>query len=392
MIRSYANSPDPAESLKIFRRMRQNGIHADSYSYPFVIMACRKGLRVWDGRGVHGLVVKDGLGGDKYVGDALLRMYTEFDEIVMGRKVFDEMPERDVTSWSLLIAAYVTCDCPNDALEVFRSMIRNNIKPNNVTLVSLLPSCGHVSNRMAGLSVHSHIVVNSLCLDSALGTALLSMYSQRGSIESAVRVFRSIEQKNLQCWTVMLSCLAHHGRGEDAIALFTEMENSGVTPDSLAFTVILTCCSHSGLVDKGWKYFQSMKGDYGLEPSMEHYGCMVDILGRAGLIDEAYGIIKIMPMGPNPVILRSFIASCRYHGLVVEGDDELRRLLIESEPNVGANYVLAANAASLSSSWSHVADTRLSMKKIGLKKVPGYSWMEGSDGFVQEALTVFTGG
>lgn len=271
-------------------------------------------------------------------------------------------------------------------------MNRKNIKPNNVTLVSLLSACTHLASSMVGRSIHSHIVVNRLHLDSALGTALLSMYSKCGSIERAMQVFRYIEEKNLQCWTVMLSCLAHHGRWKDAIALFTEVENSGLTPDSLTFTVILSCCSHSGLVDEGRKYFHSMKGNYGLEPSLEHYGCMVDMLGRAGLIDEAYSIIKTMPMEPNPVLLRSFIGSCRLHGQVVEGDDKLKRFLIEAEPEVGANYVLAANASSLSSSWSHAADARLSMKKMGLKKVPGYSWVEGVDSFVQEAPTVAAAG
>ncbi|XP_010257523.1 PREDICTED: pentatricopeptide repeat-containing protein At3g29230-like [Nelumbo nucifera] len=205
------------------------------------------------------------------------------------------------------------------------------------------------------------------------------MYAKCGNIEKALQVFSSMSEKNLQTWTIMISGLADHGRGEDAIALFSQMEKDDMKPDSMSFSCILCACSHLGLVDEGLQYFDKMVKIYNIIPTVEHYGCMVDLFGRAGRVEEAYEIIKKMPIGPNSVILRSFIVSCRNHGWAPPVDEDFSKILLKVEPELGANYVLAANVSAVTGHWDDMARLRISMKKKALKKVPGCSWVELND-------------
>lgn len=260
-----------------------------------------------------------------------------------------------------------------------------NEKPNSVTLVSLVSACTRLHSISTGKSIHCYTIVHSIEIDVALGTALIEMYSKCGHVEKAFQIFNSMSEKNLQSWTIMICGFADHGRGNDAILLFTHMEQTGLVPDSMAFSAILSACSHLGLLYEGQQFFNQMVRTYNIEPTMEHYGCLVDLLGRAGLIEEAYEIIENMPMEPNTVILRSFLGACRNHNVVFTLDDKFRKLLI-SEPNLGANYVLAANASSVSGCWNDAADLRVAMKEKGLVKVPGFSWVDVDGGSSVDTL------
>lgn len=322
---------------------------------------------------IHSLTLKAGFRSDRYIGNALLNFYSDCGEIGFARKVFDEMSDRDVVSWSSMIAAYVGSNTPLESLNVFQEMRVDNVQPNSVTLVSLLSACTKMINLCAGESIHSYIIRNHIEMSVELGTALFEMYSKCGQIEKALLVFDLMPEKNLQSCTIMISALANHGREKDAISLFNRLENMGVQPDSLSFSVILSACSHMGLVYEGKMYFDKMVRLYNIKPTVEHYGCMVDLLGRAGLIQEAYDIIKNMPLEPNAVILRSFLGACQNHGWVPSLDADLMSKL---ESELGANYVLTANVFSVHSSWKEASDLRLAMKRKGLKKLPGCSWLE----------------
>ncbi|XP_043691434.1 pentatricopeptide repeat-containing protein At2g36730-like isoform X1 [Telopea speciosissima] len=375
IIREYSKSPYPIEAVKLFSELRRLGIRSDNFTFPFVLKACGRCSMLREGETVHSLIFKAGFTVDKYVRNTLLRMYAACNEIGLSMRVFDEMTERDVVSWSSMIAGCVACNSSLKALRVFQQMKMANVEPNSVTLVSLLSVCTCLGNVSTGKSIHSHIVVNNIGLDVALGTALLEMYSKCGYIERALLVFRYMNEKNLQSWTVMITALADHGRGKDAIALFTQMEEIGLKLDSVSFSGILCACSHLGLVDEGRKYFDRMVSVYKIRPTMEHFGCMVDLYGRAGMVEEAYDIIKNMPMKPNTIILRSYIGSCRNHGQVLL-DESFSKFLLEVEPDLGSNYVLAANVSAVTGHWDDVANLRVTMKEKGLKKVPGCSWVE----------------
>lgn len=325
---------------------------------------------------MHSLILKTAFDSDRYIKNTLIRMYAACGNIGFAGQVFDEMSQRDVVSWSSMIAGYVTCNYPLNALSVFLDMKQAKEKPNSVTLVSLLSVCSHLVNIKMGQSIHSYILTNDIRLDVSLATSLVEMYATCGYIEKALVVFNSMKERNLQSWTIMISGLAENGRGEEAISLFNEMENFGLIPDSMSFSGILSACSHLGLVEKGREYFDRMVKFYKIQPTMEHYGCMVDMFGRAGMIEEAYDVIRNMPMEPNSIMLRSFISAYKNHGSKASFDENLMKLLLKIEPEIGANYVLSATVSSFSGYWSDVDDTRVAMKSKGLKKVPGCSWVE----------------
>lgn len=325
---------------------------------------------------VHSMIFKTGLSSDRYIGNTFLRMYTACNAILFARNVFDEMTDRDVVSWSSMIAGYVACNSPKDALVVFGQMKLANEKPNSITLISLLSACTLLLDINTGEAIHTYVIMNNIELDVALGTALLEMYSKCGYIDKALYIFNSMREKNLQSRTVMISRLAAHGRAEDAISIFSQTEQTGLKPDSISFSSILCACSHLGLVNEGRKYFHSMVEVYNIRPTMEHYGCVVDMLGRAGMLEEAYEIVKNMPMKPNSIILRSFLSACSNCGEYVFIDEDFRKVLLELEPELGANYVLTAGLSSVSGCWSDASELRVAMKDKGLKKVVGCSWVD----------------
>ncbi|XP_024986918.1 pentatricopeptide repeat-containing protein At4g21065-like isoform X2 [Cynara cardunculus var. scolymus] len=350
IIKGYSKSPTPLESVRLHNQLqRTTDLKPDKFTYPFVLKSCGR----------------------------CSMLATACGNVGFAGQVFDEMSQRDVVSWSSMIAGYVTCNYPLNALSVFLDMKQAKEKPNSVTLVSLLSVCSHLVNIKMGESIHAYILTNDIRLDVSLLTALIGMYATCGYIEKAMVIFNSMKERNLQSWTIMISGLAENGRGEEAISLFNEMEKVGLIPDAMSFSGILSACSHMGLVEKGREYFDRMVKCYKVKPTMEHYGCMVDMFGRAGMIEEAYDVLRNMPMEPNSIMLRSFMSAYKNHGISRSSFDEnLMKLLLKIEPEVGANYILSATVSSVSGYWSDVDDMRVAMKGIGLKKVPGCSWVQ----------------
>ncbi|XP_011089106.1 pentatricopeptide repeat-containing protein At4g21065 [Sesamum indicum] len=382
LIKAYSKtSSAQIHSVKLFLELLRTSdvLKPDKFTYPFVIKACGHCLMLRVGESVHSMVFKAGFASDLHVNNTLLTMYGGCGAVEFSRRLFDEMCERDVVSWSSMIAAYVDCKLDLDALRLFKYMNMVNEKPNLVTFVSLLAACNNLLNIRIGKSIHSYLLVNGTELHVSLGTALLNMYAKSGHLEEALQIFNTINKKNLQSWTVMISCLADYGRGEEAISLFTRMEEAGLRPDSMSFSVVLSACSHRGLLDKGQALFDKMVNVYNIIPTMQHYGCMVDLFGRAGKIEEAYKIILSMPFEPNSVIIRSYLSACKHHGRALSLDKHLIQLLLKTEPNVGANYLLAT-AISSTSGCNGMDNMRNAMKLRGLKKVPGSSWVHAPGG------------
>ncbi|XP_028751420.1 pentatricopeptide repeat-containing protein At3g26630, chloroplastic-like [Neltuma alba] len=212
IIKAFAKSSTPVESVKLFCRLRSFGLQPDNFTYPFVLKACGRCSLVRQGGMVHCLTLKTAFDSDRYIGNTLLKMYVDCGYVESARQALDEMSVRDVVSWSSMIAAYIACNSPSVALNVFQEMRISNVKPNAITLVSLLSACTHLLNICAGKSIHSYIIRNHIELDVALGTALFEMYSKCGLIEKALQIFNSMHEKNLLSWTSMISALANHGR------------------------------------------------------------------------------------------------------------------------------------------------------------------------------------
>ncbi|KAL8209529.1 hypothetical protein R6Q57_006261 [Mikania cordata] len=422
IIRAFCDSDDPLLSFVMFTQLIENSdefIKPNKFTFPSVLKACARLGRIEEGKQTHCVLLKHGLENDGFVLSNLVRMYVRcgfmndaivlfesnkmnsaMGEVVLwnvmadgyvrigelgnARKLFDEMPERSVVSWNSMISGYAQNGFDMEALELFREMQMEDdaVKPNYVTLISVLPVVSRLGALKIGKWVHFYAVKNGLKIDLVLGSALIDMYSKCGSIDVAVQLFNMLSQKNTITWNSIINGLAIHGRANEALCYFTKMQESGIHPNDVTYISVLTACSHAGLVDKGWLLFNEMVHIKGLAPRMEHYGCMVDLLGRAGRLKEAEELILNMPVEPDDVVLKALLGACKKHGNLEIGERVGQRLL-ETYPEHGAPYVALSNIYASLAYWDKVIQTRLMMKQNEVKKDPGCSWIE-IDGTIHE--------
>ncbi|KAK1271614.1 Pentatricopeptide repeat-containing protein [Acorus gramineus] len=415
-IRAFSESDDPFEGLLLFRRMLCEGlVGPNRYTFPSVLKACARACGVEEGKQIHGQIIKWRLESDGFVVTSLIRLYAMcgsisdarrlFDEGVgyggnvvlwnvmidgyvrhgmfgSAKRLFDRMPHRSVVSWNGLIAGYAQNGFFKEAVDVFREMQGEGVEPNHVTVVSVLPAIARLGDLGLGKWVHAFVEKNKIDVDEVLGSALIDMYSKCGSIEKAVQVFKDLPKANVVTWNALIGGLAMHGQAKDAIQCFKAMERSRIVPSDVTFIGVLNACSHGGLVDVGRAYFDRMVREYNLKPSIEHYGCMVDMLGRAGLLEEAEELLSSMPMQPDDAILKALLWACRVH-CEVELGKRIAKRLMELAPREGGCYVLLSNMYASIGDWESVAKVRLLMKELDIRKDPGSSWIS-IDGAVHE--------
>ena len=248
--------------------------------------------------------------------NSILAGHAKCGDVNGAQKLFDEMPQRDVVSWNAMLACYAQSGQPKEALELFGKMRREKMKPTDATIVSLLSASAHLGALDQGKAIHSYMKDHAIEINTILGTTLVDMYAKCGDIDSSEMIFRSLQPKDVLAWNTVISGMAMHGHAHNALKLFDEMCHRGPPPDDITFTAVLSACSHSGLVDKGRELLNSMEMTYKIEPKVEHYGCLIDLLARAGLLEEALDVIKNMPMAPNPGAWGAFLGGCKIHGNV----------------------------------------------------------------------------
>ncbi|XP_057861159.2 uncharacterized protein LOC131069670 [Cryptomeria japonica] len=406
MIRGYARDGPYNEAIQLYYQMQQEGVTPDNYTFPVVLKACASLLALEEGKEIHHQIRRIGLESDIYVAAALIDMYAKCGSLDDARQVFDKMPTRDVVSWNVLIsgylksgriqvarhlfdkipernviswttmiAGYVQNGLFHEALILFDQMQETDMKPNRVTLVSVLPACAHLAALQKGKEIHDYATRSGLQADASVVTALINMYAKCGRINVARGLFDKMPRKDAIAWNAMIAGYGMHGLGEEADVLFVQMQQARVKPDDVTFIGVLSACSHAGLVEKGSKYFNCMSQEYCLEPKLEHYACMVDLLSRAGHLNEARDLIESMPFEPSPSVLGAFLGGCRIHGNIRLGEHVAERLL-EIEPNNIGNYVLLSNIYAEAGRWDDVTKMRIMLKERGLKKSPGCSWIE----------------
>lgn len=307
--------------------------------------------------------------------NAMINGYMKSREFEMARRLFNQMPTRSQITWNSMIAGYECNGKFVEALELFQAMLMEDLLPNHATLVGALSAVSGLAILSKGKWIHSFMVKNGLELDGVLGTSLIDMYSKCGSIKSALTVFQAISRKKLGHWTAIIVGLGMHGRANHALELFSEMCETGMQPHAITFLGVLNACSHAGLVDSGRSYFNKMIHDYGIEPTVEHYGCLVDLLCRAGYLEEARNITQNMPMEPNKVIWMSLLSASRTYGNINLGDYAAHRLL-ELAPDTGGCYVVLSNMYAAAGQWDKVSQLRELMKNKGITKEPGCSSIE----------------
>ncbi|XP_059306858.1 pentatricopeptide repeat-containing protein At5g66520-like isoform X1 [Lycium ferocissimum] len=420
MIRAYASrihDPTSSQPLILYKQMLFDAITPDSITFPFVLKHCANRIDGFVGPSVHAHVVKFGFHSDVFVQNSLISLYSQCGSVENARRVFDEMSNRDIVSWNSIIIGCLRKGELDMALELFRRMKKRNIitwnsiitgfvqggrpkealklfyemqvsddgmvSPDKVTIASVISACASLGAVDQGKSVHDYLNRSGMECDMVIATALVDMYGKCGSVSRALDVFRAMKNKDVLAWTVMISAFAINGNGIEAFELFLEMEAAGVRPNAVTFTALLSACAHSGLIEIGRWCFRVMKHAYHIEPQVQHYACMVDILGRAGLFDEAEGLIRSMPMEPDVFVWGALLGGCQMHRNFRSGE-KVAWYLITLEPLNHAFYVNLCDIYAKAGRFDHVKEVRALMKKKGIEKlVPGCSTIE-VDGVVYE--------
>uniref|UniRef100_N1QXY3 DYW domain-containing protein n=1 Tax=Aegilops tauschii TaxID=37682 RepID=N1QXY3_AEGTA len=327
---------------------------------------------------LHALIVKIGLDVDAGVVNTMLDAYAKGGgrDLPAARKVFDTM-EKDVVSWNTMIALYAQNGLSAEALELYCKMLNvgGGIRYNAVTFSAVLLACAHAGTIQTGKRVHNQVVRMGLEENTYVGTSVVDMYSKCGRVEMARKAFGKIKEKNVLSWSAMITGYGMHGHGQDALEVFNEMCRSGQNPNYITFISVLAACSHAGLLDMGRYWYKTMKNKFGVEPGVEHYGCMVDLLGRAGCLDEAYGLIKEMKVKPDAAIWGALLSACRVHKNVELAEISAKRLFELDATNSGY-YVLLSNIYAEAGMWKDVERMRVLVKTRGIEKPPGYSSVE----------------
>jgi pentatricopeptide repeat protein len=356
--------------------MQRNSIAPNNYTFPFLLKSLSDFRDLKQGQCLHTHVIKLGHLNDIYVQNSLLDLYASCGHMGLCRRVFDEMPQRDVVSWTVLIMGYKNAGEYDDALIVFEQMQYAGVVPNHVTMVNALTVCANFGALEMGVWIHNFIKRSGWGLDVILGTALVDMYGKCGRIEEGLGVFRSMKEKNVFTWNALIKGLALAKSGEDAIWWFNRMEQEGFKADEVTVIGVLCACSHSGLVDTGQQIFGSLiDGKYGFSPSIKHYACMVDLYARAGCLEDAFKLIRDMPFEPTKAMWGSLLAGSRDQGNL-EFSEFAAWKLLELEPKNSAYYVVLSNLYAEMGRWRDVEKVRIMMKERGLRKDLGCSSVE----------------
>ncbi|KAL5710492.1 hypothetical protein ACHQM5_021047 [Ranunculus cassubicifolius] len=412
MITAYASQPKHQNTtLLLYRNMIRNGHpKPNHFIFPHVLKCCSEMEGNVGTKALHAQIAKFGFGGYPIIQTALLDSYLKCcSDVVVARQVFDEMSERNVVSWTAMVSGYLRFgefgnavllfdDMPERDVPAWNAVIAGCIQngmfleaisffkrmmdvgeqaPNQVTVVCVLSACGNLGMLQFGRWVHGYIYRNEIGLTAFVVNALVDMYGKCGSLKEARQVFDQTSDRGLTLWNSMINCLALHGQSENAIRVFEEMMEYGgnVKPDEVTFIGLLNACTHGGLVDQGYKYFNMMTRDYNVELEIQHYGCVVDLLCRAGKFNEAMEIVRGMKIKPDEVLWGSFLNGSKIHGRRDLAEFAVTKL-IEIDPN-NANYgVMLANIHGEAGNWHEVGKVRKFLKDQGAQKTPGCSWIE----------------
>ncbi|CAL5054888.1 unnamed protein product [Urochloa decumbens] len=381
LMRGHVISGGPAATLRLYADMLEAGVAPDSYTFPFVLKACAQLAALQQGRQLQAHVVKLGFQRDRHVQNSLISLYGKCGEPALARLAFDgtESGVRTEASWSAVLAAYTRAGMWSECLASFGAMVRDEgWRPDESSMVSALSACAHLGAHDAGRSIHCALLRNAAGINTIMGTALVDMYAKCGRIDKAAAVFGAMSNdRNAWAYSAMVSGLAMHGEGREALRVFDAMLREGHAPDAAVYVGVLNACSRAGLLDDGLRCFDRMRLEHKVSPNAQHYGCMVDMLARAGRLDEARALIGSMPptAGPTDTAWRSLLNACRIHGdleLAGHALQELRRL---GAANAG-DYVIVAGMHARAKDWDAAAALRTEAADAGLAQCPGFSAVE----------------
>ncbi|CAI9089966.1 OLC1v1024624C1 [Oldenlandia corymbosa var. corymbosa] len=365
------------EALFLYIEMLERGVEPDNFTYPALLKACALLTAIEEGMQVHGHVFKLGLQDDLYVQNSLINMYGKCRKIRSSCLIFEQMDQKSIGSWSALISAHANLGMWSECLKLFRDMNSEGFwRAEESVMVSVLSACSHLGALDFGRSVHCNLLRNLSGLNVIVQTSLIDMYVRCGCIEKGLYLFDRMEGKNQMSYSVMISGLALHGRGDEALKVFSKMLDEQLEPDDVVYVGVLSACSRSGLVQEGLEFFERMRLEHQIEPTLEHYGCMVDLMGKAGMLSAAFDLIKSMPMKPNDVVWRSLLSACKVHSNV-ELAEVAAKNLFQQNCQTASDYLTLSNLYAKAQKWQDAACARAELAdNEGLNQEPGYCSVE----------------
>ncbi|CAH1444992.1 unnamed protein product [Lactuca virosa] len=377
IISAYEQNGNPDRALWFFREMQKDGFAPDLLTLVSVASSIAQSRDTRGSKSVHSFILRRfWFVKDVIIGNAVVDMYAKLGNVENARELFERILIKDVVSWNTMITGYGQNGLASDAIEVFQNMVEKNfVTPNQGTWASIIPAYALIGALKEGQKSHSNVLKTGLILDLYIGTCLIDFYGKCGKVKDAMLLFDEVPKTNSVPWNAVISCLGIHGHGETCLKLFENMIESGAHPDAITFISLLSACSHSGLIEQGEQCFNAMEKDYGIKPGLKHYGCYVDMLGRAGELEKAYDFIKSMPLTPDASVWGALLGACRIYGNTDLGKVVSDKLLEVDEGNVGY-YVLLSNIYANAGKWEGVNRVRLMANEKGLKKTPGWSSVE----------------
>lgn len=376
VIRGHVKDMNLEEALLWYIHMIEDEVEPDNFSYPALLKVCARFRALKEGKQIHGQIFKFGQDDDVFVQNSLINMYGKCGEIKESCIVFEQMDQRTIASWSALIAAHANLGLWSECLKLFGEMNSEGCwRAEESALVSVISACTHLDALDFGKATHGYLVRNMNGLNIIVETSLIDMYVKCGSLDKGLFLFQRMAKKNQMSYSAIISGLALHGRGEEALSIYHEMLKERLEPDDVVYVGVLSACSHAGLVEEGLKCFNRMRLKHQIEPTIQHYGCMVDLLGRAGRLDEALELIKGMPMEPNDVLWRSLLSACRAHQNVELGELAAENLFQMNSRNA-SDYVMLCNMYAQAQMWEKKAVIWTKMANEGISQVPGSCLVE----------------
>ncbi|KAL4585264.1 hypothetical protein LXL04_009880 [Taraxacum kok-saghyz] len=412
LIRAYLNIHLPRTTLILFTHMLSHNIPPNPYTFPSLAKAAAAITPSLIAKPLYTQAFKRGVLADPFVQTSFINLFSQSGHLSCALNLFDEMPEpcivscnamldgfckngdmdsavsffkrmpkRDVYSWTTIVNGYTKKGSHETAIRFFQMCVRDcSVKPNEATYVSVLSSCANsdmIGGLLYGKQIHAYIIKNQDEITSFIGTSLISLYGKTGRLQYATKVFQSLTKKEICTWNAMIGALASHGKENQALEMFEKMKIDTCHPNEVTFVAILAACARAKLVEQGLEYFQSMLPEFGIVPKMEHYGCVVDLLGRLGFLLEAKDFINRMPFEPDASVLGALLGACRLHGNIDIGNDVAKSLL-ELEPWQCGQHILLSSIHADVANWEYATSLRNVMVGVGVEKLRGYSmvnWM-----------------
>jgi pentatricopeptide repeat protein len=406
ILRASLEKGSPQKSLMDYSSLLHfTAFNPDYRTYVLLLKACAKCSDLYAAMEIHCQLTKVGLLSNQHVAAPLLNLYIAHDHILEARElywpmlewstnpfhgnlllmrflksghldkahqIFKRMPVKDLVSWNSMIAGAVRNSHLKDAMNLFSRMINSGLVPDGFSFSSVLSACARSGARQYGVWVHQLMTELGVEMNHILSSALVDMYAKCGKIDMAMNIFNTVKRNHVSVWNTMISGLAAHGHGSDVVTLFYKMKTEGLVPDRVTFVALLTACSHCGMVGEARQYFKAMTTEYSITPLIEHYGAMVDALSRAGMLDEAYNLVRSMDVKPDAAIWRALLSACRRYCQTKLGEATIEHMACQSS----GDYTLLSNIYSSANRWNDSEEVWKQRKQKKVKKNKGLSWVE----------------